>query len=505
MRTKKSIINILVGTISLLFTTILGFVNSRYFVLNIGVETSGINSVFTNVIAIMSVTELGIAGAINYNLYKPIHDKDYDKVSQIMSFYKKCYIIIGTIILVISLITSNYIHFFIEKTTINRQYIQATFILCSLSTVLSYFLAYYRNLFYAFQDNYITLIVDSAIRVITLLVQLYVLIYCKSYVLYLIVNLLSSVTSNVIIAVVSKRRYKGVTLKRSIRDKRLERKVLKDVKSLAVIQITSALINFTDSLIISKLLGVLIAGVYSYYAQIINILTNFINTIFNSLGASIGNLLAEDEKRRIENILQILMYVCFFIGIFIASGMINAFQPLIVFWIGKDFLIDYSIIFVLGVNFYILVQRQVVSYYLRTGGYHEHLVLPLVIEALINLILSIVLADRIGLLGVFVGTMVSAMFGIIQNSYVLYKIYSLKYSEYLKKEILWFVLFVTETIATHYLIETINLEINLFIEFIVTGVISVLFPIIIIILTVVTNSLIRTFIKTKLRLHRESL
>ena len=101
MRTKKSIINVLVGTISLIFTTILGFVNSRYFALNIGVETSGLNSVFTNVIAIMSVTELGIAGAINYNLYKPVHEKDYEKVSQIMSFYKKCYMIIGTVILLV--------------------------------------------------------------------------------------------------------------------------------------------------------------------------------------------------------------------------------------------------------------------------------------------------------------------------------------------------------------------------------------------------------------------
>lgn len=502
MRTKKSIINVLVGTISLIFTTILGFVNSRYFALNIGVETSGLNSVFTNVIAIMSVTELGIAGAINYNLYKPVHEKDYEKVSQIMSFYKKCYMIIGTVILLVSLIVSNYIYFFIEDTTFDKNYIQFTFILCSLSTVLSYFLAYHRNLFYAFQDNYITLIIDSAIRVITLFIQLFVLIYIKSYIVYLIVNLLSNIASNMMIAVLSRKKYKEITFKSRNKDKNLEKKVLSDVKSLAVIQITSALINFTDAIIISRILGVIIAGIYSFYAQIINILTSLINMIFNSLGASIGNLLAEDEREKIKNVLHILIYICFFIGIFIASGIINGFQPLIIFWLGEDFLIDYSIIFVLGVNFYILVQRQVISYYLRTGGYHDRLVVPLVVEAVINLIVSIALANKFGLLGVFIGTMVSALFGIIQNSYVLHKIYCFQYSQYIKKELFWFILFVLETLVTHYFLDFVRFKFSSFVNFLFTGILSIVLPTIIILVIAVRNKTIKEFIYNHLKKRR---
>ena len=496
MRTKKSLINVAIGIISLFFTTILGFINSRFFAMNIGVEISGLNNVFTNIISIMSVTELGIAGAINYNLYKPVHDKDYIKISQIMSFYKKCYILIGAIILCISLIISNYVFFFIENSTLTKTYIQLTFILCALSTVFSYFLAYHRNLFYVFQDNYITLVIDSIIRIITLALQLIVVILYKNYVLYLIINLVSNVLSNLIIAFISKAKYKEVKLNIKPLDKSLEKKVFNDVKSLAVIQVTSALINFTDSLIISKILGIIIAGIYSYYAQIIVILTNLINMIFNSLGASIGNLLAENNRENIKNVLHFLSYLCIFMGLILASGIINVFQSFVIFWLGTDFLIPISVIFILGINFYIMIQRQVITYYLRTGGYHKNLVIPLLIEASINLLISISLSLKYGLIGVFIGTLISAIYGFIQNSYLLFHIFEFDYKKYITREIFYFLLFILEVLFTRITLNFMNLNYNAFLNFFITGIISIIIPMIIIIINIFKNKKLKDIISS---------
>lgn len=476
MRTKKAMTNVLTGVLSLIITSVLSFVISKLFVQSIGVQASGLNSVYTNVISILSVSELGIAGAINFNLYKPVLVKDYKKISLIMSFYKKCYQIIGIIIFALALLVSNYVHLFVTDSTYSKIFIQISFLICAMSTVLSYFLAYHRNLIYAYQDNYLTVLADFIIRIIFSLIQIVCLLLLKNYLLYLVVNLGQNVVGNLVVAIISKKRYPDININLKEKDRALEKQVMQDVKDLAIIQVSAALINSTDSLIISKILGVLIAGIYSFYAQILNLLLSLINTIFNSLGASLGNLLAEDNQDNTKRVLDVLIYFSFFLGLFFASGIAGTIIPFINLWLGADFIISKITVIVLSLNLYIYIQRQVVTYYLRTGGYHKKLVRPLIIEAIINLVVSIILAYKIGLTGVFVGTVVSALYGWIQNSHVLFRMFNLEYRRYWGKEILFGLIFGIQLLVSHFVILQASHNLNVLLNVLVSGVISIILP-----------------------------
>lgn len=435
MRTKKSILNIIVGVISLIITTVLGFALSKIFISNMGIEKNGLNSVFTNIMAILSISELGIAGAINYNLYKPILKQDYDRISIIMTFYKKCYRVIGLFILGLSIIMSFFVGGFIKDATVSHQYIMIAFLIFSFDTVITYFLAYARNLFYGFQQAFITSIIDFIVKIAKTILQIYLITHYQNYFLYLGVNVFFDLLSNVIIYIYSKKKYPEVSFHAKNRDKELEKMVFEDVKSLSVIQITNAVINFTDTIIISKFVGIIQTGLFANYKMIVTQLTNLINTIFNGLGASIGNLLAEDNRERIQVILIYLQYFCFFIGAICFMGVMIFTQLFITLWIGEEFLLSFIIVALIAINLYINIQRQVITYFLRTGGYHKKMVSLVIIEALLNFVISIILVFKWNIAGVLIGTVISSIFGYFANSILLYKIYNFNYLSYIFRQI----------------------------------------------------------------------
>lgn len=493
MRTKKATINIITGLISLIIGTVIGFISSGQFARHLGVEISGLNNVLINLVSILSVTELGIAGAINYNLYKPVLENDYLAISQIMTFYKKCYFIIGITILSISLAISGFVHHLIANTSLSPQYIQVSFLICAAATIISYFLGYYRNLLYAFQETYICSIVDMVLRIVSASAQILTLILFQDYLLFLIITLLGNLLSNVIITLISKKKHPEIRTNIKEKNKETHRKIFNDVKSLAAIQIGSVLINFTDSLIISKGIGVIVAGMYAYYATLITMLTNIINVIFSNLGASLGNLLAEDNRDSIKKVFHVLITSSFLLGLLIASGLGNAIEPFICLWVGSEYVLDYSIVFVLAVNFYIMVQRQPITYFLRTGGHHKRMILPLAIEAFINLVVSIVLVNQIGLVGVFIGTMVSAIFGWIWNAFTLCKTYGVHFGRYLGKQGLFLLAFLGQFLVSQYVIRHLSIQATPFLQFIYSGLLAVAIPLIICILFLIFSQDMQIF------------
>lgn len=496
MRTRKAVINIVAGLVGLLVTTVIGFFSSALFARNLGVEISGLNNVMLNVISFLSVTELGIAGAINYNLYKPAHEQDYSTISRIMTFYRKCYSVIGTVILCASLGICLFVHHLLKDSTLSLSYVRISFLLCAANTVLSYFLAYNRNLLYVFQENYLASVVDTVCRVISTSFQIFFLIKLQNYHVFLLVNLAYSLISNVVITLIVRKRYPQVTTKDKTKDRALQHKVLQDVKSLAVIQIGSAMITYTSSIIISKMIGIRVAGMYAYYATLITILTNVINMVFSNLGAGIGNLLAEDKKENALRVFKILTHFCLLLGLIVASGLGNAIAPFIELWVGSEYLLPYSVVIVLAVNFFIMIQRQTVTYYLRTGGYHARMIIPLVIEAVINLTASILLGLKLGLQGIFLGITISSLVGSALNAKIFSDVFGISYWKYIAEQLLYVCFFVVQLFVSQWIISALHLQCGLLVQFIITGLISVAIPVVVSGLDVLCNPLL-LFIRHK--------
>lgn len=483
MRTRNASINIATSLISLGITTVLAFVVSKIFLSNLGVEVNGINSLYGNIIAVLSIAELGIAGAISYNLYKPIADNDTETIATIMKFYRKCYRIIGCIILVLAFAISFFVNGLIKDATVTDQFIQITFLLYAINTSCSYFFAYNRSLFYAHQQNYYTTIIDFIINVIKNILQIVALLVWQNYIVFLIINIIGTYSNNIIVYFLARKKYKHIDIKNARADKELEKKVFKDVKSLSVIQIMSMLINFTDSIIISRFVGIIITGLYANYKMIITQLTSVVNAIYNSLGASIGNLVAEGNKEQIKKVLVNIEYFGFFLGSFCLCSLIYLFNPFIEIWQGRQYLMGVEIVLIISVNFYIFVQREVINYYLRTSGQHHKMVKPLAIEAIINLVLSIGLSFPLGLFGVLVGTLVSGLYGIFRTSRLLYRTYDISYWVYLKRQLKYIVIVLVELglvyVVNYFVAQTNNAWIMLIVLAIAVVAVSLLVDLII--------------------------
>lgn len=504
MRTKNSVLNVIVGIFSLLITTIIGFVLSKIFITNMGIEKNGLNSLFINVMSILSISELGIAGAINYNLYKPILNEDYKKVSVIMTFYKKCYRVIGSLILAMSIVMAFFINNFIKGSTLSENYIIIAFLIFSLNTITTYFFAYARNLFYGFQKVFITSTIDFCSKLLKTILQIFLVIKYQNYYLYLIVNVICDLSANIIIYLLCRKKFPQISFSIKKRDKNLEKQVFHDVKSLSVIQVTHAIINFTDTIIISKFVGIIQTGLFANYKLIVSQLNNLINTVFNGLGASIGNLLAENNEKRVKINLVNLQYFCFFLGTVCSSGILLFTQPFITLWVGGEYLLPFSIVILIAVNLYITVQRQVITYFLRTGGYHNQMIIPVIIEAILNFIISMVLVFKYAITGVLIGTVCSAIFGFFVNSILLYRIYKFNYSKYIIRQIKFILYSVVILIIAKLIFSLFNFSILLNFVLMLIAYIVVVIIIFVIVFMIEPDLLsIRDSIQYKLKTYRE--
>ena len=145
----------------------------------------------------------------------------------------------------------------------------------------------------------------------------------------------------------------------------------------------------------------------------------------------------EENKKKIKEIFTNLQYIGLFIGLFCVACLYFLTEPFIELWIGKEYLLNFNIVIFLILNFYLMIQRQPINYYMNTGGYFKKLIKPLSLEALLNLVISIVLALKVGIIGVFIGTTISSIISFLISSKELCKIVDIKYLEYWKKELKW--------------------------------------------------------------------
>lgn len=441
MRTKNSFINSLVNVISLIILSVLGFISTKVFIYYLGIEYNGLNGTFSNILSILAITELGFSGAITYSLYKPIVKNDIESISSIMLFFRKAYRIIGIIIFILSLIVSLFIGVFLKDSTLSIGYIRLVFLLFAVNTSISYFYSYNRNLFYAYQKNYVVIIIDFIFRTTKILLQVISLCIWKNYILFLLINIIFTTLANIVIHFYAKKCFKDIKIENAVINKNISKEITASVKNLSIIQILSSSINFTDNLIISSFISIITAGLYVNYNLLFSQIQKVVIGVFSSVGASIGNLIAENKKDRIKVVFVNLEYVAFILASFCVccfSFLTQLFVSDI--WLSNTYLLSTSILIVLIFNFYMTVQQQPINYFLSGSGLFKKMILPLTIQSIVNIVLSIVLAIKIGLVGVFIGTTVSGIICWIMNAKIICKEVNDNYLKYFLRQLLFIVL-----------------------------------------------------------------
>lgn len=197
MRLKNAFRNSFFSILSQIVLIIVGFFSQRVMNLRMGEELVGMNGVFSNVIAILSVSELGISTAVVYHLYKALAEKDEGEIAALMNLYRKAYYIFAVAITAFGIAVLPVVHYFLKENSFTLGYIRIVFFLWLARTVLSYLLSYRRSILIADQKEYIVSIVTLTANVLNYLSVIIILELIQNYILVLLINIFVEAVLNI--------------------------------------------------------------------------------------------------------------------------------------------------------------------------------------------------------------------------------------------------------------------------------------------------------------------
>ncbi|WP_216829033.1 lipopolysaccharide biosynthesis protein [Alkalihalobacterium elongatum] len=408
MRVKYSLLNIVTGLGSQVIITSLSFISRTIFITYLGIEYLGISGLFTSILAMLALAEAGIGASIVYSLYKPVADNDQEKINVLMKLYRNAYLVIALIVLLLGLAIMPFLDFFINDTSIEN--IHLIYFIFLVNTVLPYFYLHKNSFLSVCQKTYIVTGIYSASSIVTVCIKIAILYYTQNFILYLVVESVITLITSIILAIIVNRMYPFLKNKVTTKlDEETKGNIIRNIKAIVLQNIGVYLVFGTDNIIISAFVSITAVGIYSNYHMLIEICRTFVNQVFNNIYHSVGNLVAKENREKVYSIYKVTQLLNFWLYSLFTIFLCIMLEPFISIWIGSEYLMSNSVLILLMVIFYERGMRNSISTVKTTSGiFHEDRYAPLC-QAAVNLGISIVLVQHIGIAGVFIGTLVSAL------------------------------------------------------------------------------------------------
>lgn len=409
MRAENSLKNAAAAWSGQLLSLVIKFVSRTIFVMILSEEYLGVNGLFSNILSMLSLAELGVGVAIVYSMYRPIAQNDEEKIIALMQFYKKVYTAIGIFILVVGSCLTPFLSVFVKEMP-DIEYLQVIYLLYVLNSGASYFFSYKASFITANQKNYIVTIINNLMSALTVTAQIIVLAITKNFILYVAVQVVGTVITNAVISWYANKHYPVLKKKEK---KPLEEATLneikKNTKAMLMHKIGGIIVFSTDNIILSKFVGLAVVGIYSNYVLLIESIEKVLEQIFFAITPGIGNLAVCENEDRSYDVFKTTFLINFWVYSFSAICFFNLMNPFISLWLSEKYLFAFGIVTILCINFYIKGMRKTVQTFSNAMGlfwYNRYV--PL-FESVINIVFSIVLSLKLGAAGVFIGTFISTM------------------------------------------------------------------------------------------------
>ena len=432
-RTRMSQRNLAVSVAGRILGMITSFAGRTIFVRTLQNEFLGLGGFFGNIFCIISMCELGIGAAVAQSLYKPIADDDEYNVSAIIRYYTKINCIIAACTGMLSLLAIPVLPY-IVKGNIEPKTVLCAYLLFAFHTAVSYLFMPKRMLFVCDQRMYVVTAVRSVFGVLALLLQSAVLVLTKNYVAYLAVRIAVLGIEDVVINIYADKKYPFLFRYAKV-DKEYKRTISQNVKALVWHKAGSTLSRSVDSILLSVFVGLSGMGMYSNYALVIGTVSAFFDIAMNSVSASVGNLGAGDRGVKSEKVMRKLYFLNFWLLTVGTSMLVCILNPFIKFWLGENMLFSTAVVVVIMSSFYFSCIRDPVQIFLSAYGLFKETRLIPVARAILNLVLSVILVQKMGISGVFLGTTLSTVFAPLY--FEVKMLYKYGFGNISKKEFMW--------------------------------------------------------------------
>lgn len=409
-RRKNIINNAIWGWLRQLTNILLPFISRTVMIYKMGVDYTGVSSLFTSILQVLSLSELGFGSAIVYSMYKPIVDNDKEKICALYNLYKKIYKVVGLVILIIGLCITPFIPNLIEGSYPSDINIEIVYIGFLINTAISYLLfSYTSSIFSAYQHESVNNKISLLTCIFQNTLQIAAIIVFRSYYLYLAILILSTALNSVLSYIVSRKEYPEIVPYGTV-DKDTKNEIKSNVLALLCHKVGGTILNSADNIVISAFLGLTMLAEYNNYYYIMNAAYMLINICFNGMTASIGNSILKENKNKNENDFYNVLFVNYFLTGLFSAILVGAYQDFIILWVGVKYLLP-NFICILIVEYFFIhsIRKTILTYRDACGMWADNMFQPIV-SGILNLIINIVLVQHINLYGVIISTLLCMIF-----------------------------------------------------------------------------------------------
>ena len=404
-RTKNAKLNILFGYLAQTGIFILSFVGRKIFLHYLSADYLGINGLYSNILTILSLAELGLDTAVVYSLYKPVATDDYALIHSLLTFFKKIYYILALAIFSIGIALIPFLNYLVNSNVSNTELI-LYYVLFLTNTVASYFVAHKVALLSAAQKQRVQKLIALSFNLLLQVIHIIVLVAFKNYYAYIVATVINTIISNIVLSIVTKRMHPQIFASKEYVEFD-KKQIISRILSTFLYKFGAVLINSTDNILISVIVSTVAVGYYSNYYTVVAAITGFVSIITTSLISGIGNKAATDSKNGQGDLFDMMLL---FYHIIAAIGLIGfslLFNNLITIWLGSEYLFDEKTVFIIAFNFYLANAISPVWMFREANGFFVKVKYLLIIRAGINIALSIVFGMLWGVFGIFLATAAS--------------------------------------------------------------------------------------------------
>ena len=430
-RTRNATRNVIAGFVLKIYQMLGPFVIRTVLIHVLGMEYLGLNSLFTSILQVLNLTELGVGSAMVFSMYKPIAEDDHDTICELMKLYQVYYRIIGIVLLIAGLLITPFISRLIKGDVPSDINIYILYFLNLAATVISYWLFAYKNsILTAYQRNDIISKVTIFTNTVMYIGQIMVLLILHSYYAYLVVTLVGQALLNICTAIASDKmfpQYKPATYF----NKELSGKINRRIKDLFTSKLGEIVVNSADSIVISMFLGLTILASYNSYYYILNSVFGILMLFLQACTAGIGNsLVVETQEKNFNDLKKMTLIVAWLAG-FCSCCLMCLYQPFMKLWIGEENILSIGCVVCFAVYFFIRAVNQVFVVYKDAAGmWHEDRWRPLV-TSLTNLCLNLIMVQFIGIYGVLLSTVISTI--VVGMPWILSNLFSVIFHKNMKE------------------------------------------------------------------------
>ncbi len=432
---------------------LLPFLTRTVFIWTLGTTYLGLGSLFSSVLSMLSLAELGFSSAITFSMYKPIAEENYEQVCKYLNFYKKCYRVIGSVVLVIGLLLVPFLDELISGEVPTDINIYLLYLVYLCNSVLGYFLfAYKKSLLVAYQRNDINTKITTFVMIIQNVLQIVLLFFTRNFYCYVLVLPVITASGNIITNCITKKMYPKIYPAGRIGSEDMQA-VVKKVKGLIFQKIGIVVNNSVDNVVISAFLGLEMIGIYGNYYYIFLAISGICAAMIDTLVPTIGNSVAVESKEKNYKDFYKCNFLYMWGIIWCSVCLLCLYQPFMKLWVGESLMLPSETIVLFAIYFFTFRMNNISGMYKQAAGiWWEGKFVPL-IAACVNLLTNIILVQIIGLNGIILSTILSmTLVYFPYGSYVLFKnyfTYKGAWRKYMLKQLLYFGEFIIVAVITY--------------------------------------------------------